>query len=86
MLKGETKTGFKFEILDEALDDWEVLECLSDLEENPQGIIKVARLLLDQKQYKALKEHCKVNGHVKMSLMSNEISDIFESNSTAKKY
>ena len=85
MLTGETKTGFKFTVEEAALNDWELLEDLDGIENNPQRYVSVAKRLLSAEQYKALKEHC-INeaGRVDMVKMFHEISDILTSNNRIK--
>ena len=60
MLKGITKSGFEYEVEDKALDSWELLESLVEVDEGNVGaIVKVARQLLDKRQLDKLKNHCK---------------------------
>lgn len=69
---GETKTGFKYEIADDVLNDWEVLELLKDIEGDAVNgidgdfgkVVYLMRKLFDAKTQKALKKHCKHNGKV----------------------
>lgn len=85
MLTGETKTGFKFDVDEAALNDWELLEELDGIEENPQRYVSVSKRLLSAEQYKALKEHCRNEaGRVDMTKMFHEISDILTSNNRIK--
>lgn len=85
MMTGETKTGFKFSVDEAALNDWELLEDLDGIENNPQRYVRVAKRLLSMEQYEALKKHC-VNGsgRVDMTKMFREISDILTSNNRIK--
>ena len=58
MIKGETKTGFKFEIEEEVLDDYELLETLVDADNgNNMALFSVIDMVLGDEQKKALKEH-----------------------------
>lgn len=84
MIKGITPSGFKFVIENEALDDWEVFEAISELDDKPQLIIKVAKMLLGSEQYSSLKEHCRENGRIKLTKMSEEINLILSSNQETK--
>ena len=85
MLTGATKTGFKFTIDEAALNDWELLEDLDGIENNPQRYVRVARRLLNKEQYEELKKHClNENGRVDMTKMFYEISDILTSNNRIK--
>lgn len=84
MLKGTTSTGFDFSIPDETLDDYELVEAIGDLEENPLRLTKVVDILLGKDEKKRLKEHCKVNGRVSAKRMEEEITEILTSNSESK--
>lgn len=84
MIKGQTSTNFDFTLEDDVLDDWEVLELIDELEEKPNAIVRLAKRLLGDKQYKALKEHCAVNGKVKMRTMMNEVTEILNANQETK--
>ena len=57
MLKGTTKSGFKFEIEDKRLNNYELLEAISDVEESPLALPRVIKLLLGDNKAKALKNH-----------------------------
>lgn len=84
MITGETTNGFKFEIEDKALDNWELLEIIDELDKNPQRIVKVAKIVLGMDQLEALKESCREDGIVSLSKMSAEISEILNSNKETK--
>ena len=79
MIAGKTKTGFEFSIEDGALDDWELLEVLADIDDGKtQKLGAAIKLLLGDEQAKALKEHCRNDeGRVPTSAMMKEIGDIF---------
>lgn len=85
MLKGKTKTGFEFEITDETLDNYELLEAIGDMDENPTVITKIVRLLLGKEGTKKLKDHVRMeDGTVPASKMNDEITEIFESQKEIK--
>ena len=85
MLTGATKTGFKFTVDEAALNDWELLEDLDGIENNPQRYVRVAKRLLNKEQYEELKKHClNENGREEMTKMFYEISDILTSNNRIK--
>lgn len=79
MIAGKTKTGFEFSIEDAALDDWELLEVLADIDDGKtQKIGTAIKLLLGADQAKALKEHCRNDeGRVPTSAMMAEVGEIF---------
>lgn len=76
--------GFEVEIQEERLDDWEVLEAIDELEDNPERAVRIARKLLGNDDYKRLKEHCKVAGKVKMSLMIAALEELLNSSEKTK--
>lgn len=86
MLIGETQSGFKFEIDESALDDWELLDALSEVDDgNMRMITKIPKMLLGEEQAKALKEHLREpNGRVPATKMSEAIKDIFTANNNLK--
>lgn len=79
MIAGKTKTGFEFAIEDGALDDWELLEVLADIDDGKtQKIGTAIKLLLGADQANALKEHCRNDeGRVPTSAMMAEMGEIF---------
>lgn len=81
MLKGITTSGFAFEIEDKALDSWELLEALVDVDNGHySATVRVARLLLDKAQLDRLKEHCRDSetGIVSQNKMFAELADILK--------
>ena len=84
-IKGKTDTGFEYEIAEENLDNYELLEILGEMEENPLVISKVINLLLGKEQKEKLKEHVRTeSGIVSSGKMGEEIKAIFESVNKAK--
>lgn len=79
MLKGTTKHGFEFKIKEQALDDWEIMEIFDALEENPQKMVSLLKLILGEEQYKGLKEHLlKSHKKIKIDMMADEFNSIME--------
>ena len=77
MIKGTTKSGFEFEISEKAIDDYEIIEMLCDLEDDATIFPKVARKILGVKQHNALKEHLRdSDGIVPGSAFEAEITEI----------
>lgn len=86
MIKGKTKTGFEFEIPKDHLNNYEMLENIADLEENPLLVTTIAKQLLGERGTKDLKEHVRnKNGIVPIDKMSEEITDIFKNGSEETK-
>lgn len=84
-IKGKTETGFSYQIAEENLDNYELVETLGEMEDNPLVISKVINLLLGKEQKEKLKEHVRSeNGIVSSEKMGEEIKGIFESVNKAK--
>lgn len=75
MKKGKTKSGFEFEIAQEVLESWELLETINEVEDNPIRIVKLVTLLLGTEQKKKLIEH--LGGHPTTVQMNEAITEIF---------
>ena len=85
MIKGETKSGFKYKIADARLNNYELLESLADLDDNSLAVPKVVDLLLGKEQTKKLKDHLRdKEGLVDSEKMTVEIMEIFESQKDLK--
>lgn len=79
MIHGTTNSGFCYEVDEKRLDDYELLEALSSVDNgNGQDIVVVNKLLLGENQLKALKAHLRKDGVVSLRDMIAEIKDIFE--------
>lgn len=75
--KGKTQTGFEFEIDTAKLDNYDLVEYLADMEENPLVVPKIVRLILGDKQAKSLKEHCREkDGRVPVEKVGSELTSI----------
>lgn len=80
MAKSKTKTGFEYELNQEALNDYELLEDVAEVDNNPLLIPKVLELILGKEQTRKLKDHIRdKNGRVPATKMMEEIADIFSS-------
>lgn len=84
MIRGTTKSGFEFIVEDNALNDWELIELIDELDDKPNYMVRIAKKLLGDEMYKGLKKHCTVNGKVLLNMMSNEITEIMNSNQDTK--
>ena len=57
-IKGKTPSGFKFEISERRLNNYELLELIGEVDEgNGQAFPKVLKLLFGEEQAKAFKDH-----------------------------
>jgi hypothetical protein len=85
MIRGTTGSGFKYEIEDSALDDYELLEVLTEIDNGESGNIpRMVELLLGKEQKDSLKKHCKKDGRVSTKQMMQEITEILTSNGAGK--
>ena len=87
MAEIKTKSGFKAVIMEDATDNWELLEAFREIDKGKTGaIVDVAPMLLGEDQFAKLKDHLRnENGVVKASDMVNEIREIIEGASETKK-
>lgn len=75
--KGITESGFEYKLTEEALDNMELVDALSELEDNPLYISKVVKLLLGDEQRKSLYDHVRAeDGRVPTSKIEKELSEI----------
>lgn len=85
MLKGTTKSGFKFEINAENLNDYELLEVIAEVDENELLLPKLVKKLLGDEQKKKLLDHLRTpEGRVPIEAISQELTDIFEASKDIK--
>lgn len=91
MIKGKTKTGFKFEIDEKVIDDFELIDAIAHADDtsNPAGqmnSISVVCTKLLGAQRNALFEHVRTeDGRVPISAISNELVDIMSAFGKASK-
>lgn len=78
MVKGETSTGFRYELPEDVFDDYELLEILRKIDKGESGyIVDMIDTLFSKEQIKALKEHIrKKNGKVSASALVQEVGEI----------
>ena len=43
MIRGTTTSGFEFLIEDSALNDWELIELIDELEDKPNYMVRIAK-------------------------------------------
>lgn len=79
--KGQTSSGFKYNIASENLEDMEILELFAQLEDNGLLLPKILDNLLGEEQKKKLYDHVRTkNGKVPISEVSKELEEIFSHN------
>lgn len=80
-IKGETATGFAFCISGETVDNMELVDALSEMDDgNELAMSKALRLLLGDNQKKALYDHVRTeDGRVPIKAIASELKEIFQS-------
>ena len=79
MIKGKTESGFKFEISKDVINDYELIENLGELDDNPLILGKIVKQILGEEQTAKLKDHIRnENGIVPTNKMTQEIIEIFK--------
>lgn len=85
MITGKTESGFEFEISEDTLDDYEMLEKLNEIDKDMSLITEIVPSVLGQEQKDRLKEHIrKENGKVSIGDMVREFTQILSSNKQGK--
>lgn len=85
MIEGKTDSGFVYSIEKKRLDNYELLEVITEVDENPTLIPKALKLLLGQEQASALKEHVRdKDGIVPAEKMVEELGNIFQNQAQTK--
>lgn len=86
MLKGKSETGFEFELDEEVLDDWELLELLERIDDGDVTVLSKAVVsVLGKDQYERLKDFIKQrDGKIKVSIMMQEFNSIMSAEKETK--
>lgn len=85
MFKGKTKGGFAYQISDERMNNYELVEAINELEDNPLGITRVVGMLLGRNQANRLKDSLRTDdGIVPVDKMTAAIQEIFEAQQVKK--
>ena len=85
MIKGKTKSGFEYEFSKENINNYELVEVISEAEENPLLFPKMVNLLLGKEQAVKLKEHLRTkSGIFPTDKLSEEIMEIFNDQKETK--
>lgn len=78
MINGKTTSGFEYTLNPDKLNDYELLEKIGEMEENPFALTNVVNMVLGKEQAKKLKDHIRLkNGTVPIEKMTSEITEIF---------
>ena len=84
-IKGKTQSGFAYEIEEARLNNYELLETIGELEDNPMVISKMVIMPLGKEQTNKLKDHLRdEEGLVPVDKMTEEITEIFQSQAVKK--
>ncbi len=86
MITGKTSTGFAYEVEDEVLDDYELLELLNEADKGNAGaMLDTVEYVLGKKQKEALKSHIRnEKGKVSAKRMITEVMEILKSHGAGK--
>ena len=85
MITGKTSSGFNYELLKARLENYELIESLNEVEENPLALPKTVNLLLGKEQADKLKNHLRdEEGLISTEKLSNEIMEIFQNQEEVK--
>lgn len=87
MAKKKTKSGFEYKLSPERLNNYELLEAVGEIDQNPFAISKVLNLLLGKDEINQLKEHLRTeDGIVPLDKLEDEITEMFQSHDESKNY
>lgn len=86
-IKGKTPSGFKFEISERRLNNYELLELIGEVDEgNGQAFPKVLKLLFGEEQAKVFKDHLREeDGIIPNEKIADELKAVFETVQEVKK-
>lgn len=86
MITAKTESGFSIELEESTLDNMEVLDALSDLDEgNPLAMSRLVVKLLGKDGKKRLYDHLRTeDGRVPASAVESAIMELFQSINTGK--
>lgn len=77
--KGTLSNGFRYTVEEDVFDDYEFLELIAEVEENPTKITKLVILILGEKQKDNLIKYLKdKEGKAKLSRMEKLIGELFQ--------
>lgn len=83
--KKKTSTGFVYEINENALNNFELLDLFAEVDENPLLLPKLLNMLLGEEMKKKLYDHVRLeDGTVPIDKVSNELMEIINGNQEIK--
>ena len=80
MITGKTKAGFEYQIHDDVLDDFEVLELVGAVDESITALPKLLTAVFGADQKKAYNEHMRnpKTGRISTQAVLEDIENMFE--------
>ena len=85
-LVGVTKSGFNYSIPQKNLKNYELVEALGEVDNNPLVLPRILNLLLGKEQTQKLKNHLRDDdGIVDTDKITAELEDIFKAQKKLKK-
>ena len=85
MIEGKLKSGFEYKIEEHRLDNMELLDAISEVDQNPMVLPKILNMLLGLEQRKALYDHLRTeNGNVPIVAVSNAVAELFTGSQKVK--
>ena len=83
-IKGTTSTGFYFEISQDRLNNYELVEAIAEVDTNPLVLPRLLNLMLGP-QAQNLKDHVRTDeGLVPMKALMSEVEEIFANQKPVK--
>lgn len=77
LITGKTKSGFKYQIQKEQVEDYDFIELIGEAEENPAVLPKVLKRLFGKEQTEQLKDHTRTeDGFVPAAKMIEEFGEV----------
>ncbi|MVZ47458.1 hypothetical protein [Escherichia coli] len=77
IITGKTKSGFSYQIQKEQVENYEFVELIGEVDENPTKLPKVLKMLFGKEQTDKLKEHLRTeDGLVPTQKMIEEFSEV----------
>lgn len=78
MIEGKTESGFEYKVSKDITNDYELVEILGELEDNPLLLSTVVNKVLGKDQAAKLKDHIRTeDGIVPTDVMMQEVMAIF---------
>lgn len=76
-MKGQTKSGFKFELEEKRISNYELFDLIAEVDENPLVFPKMLSLLLGDEQKKRLMNHLRdEEGLIPLEKVEAEVKEI----------